>query len=73
MNLTLVVYPFESRLTKVIAEVMGNEETSAGYGVGSNLGKDDDTTTWTYSSGTWMDTIFDASAGSSDVYVIGLV
>ena len=36
--------PGESRLTKVIAEVMGNEETSAGYGVGSNLGNGDNDT-----------------------------
>ena len=36
--------PGESRLTKVIAEVMGNQETSAGYGVGSNLGNGDNDT-----------------------------
>ena len=58
--------PFESRLTKVIAEVMGNEDTSAGYGVGSSLGNADDDTSLLGRIAQELDGYnLDASVGSS--------
>ncbi|MFL2877005.1 MAG: hypothetical protein ACJZ86_04050 [Pontiellaceae bacterium] len=58
--------PSESRLTKVIAEVMGNEETSAGYGVGSSLGNGEDDTSLLGRIAQELDGYnLDASVGSS--------